>query len=123
VLRGVFEEFGAGKPVTPKFPLIPYAEAIRTYGTTSPTLLRCARGRGTAESMPRCVVGVGRQTKSDQHDHKGLLRGEKLKRRPDRSGVNVSAIAPRFGSDIVSHSTAARADAGQAAVKKAMRQP
>ena len=25
VLRGVFEEFGGGKPVTPKFPLIPYA--------------------------------------------------------------------------------------------------
>ena len=28
VLRGVFEEFGGGKPVTPQFPLIPYAEAI-----------------------------------------------------------------------------------------------
>ena len=28
VLRGVFEEFGGGKPVTPKFPLIPYAEAM-----------------------------------------------------------------------------------------------
>ena len=38
VLRGVFEEFGAGKPVTPKFPLIPYAEAIRTYGTDKPDL-------------------------------------------------------------------------------------
>ena len=29
VLRGVFEEFAGGKPVTPKFPLIPYAEAMR----------------------------------------------------------------------------------------------
>ena len=29
VLRGVFEEFAAGKPVTAKFPLIPYAEAIQ----------------------------------------------------------------------------------------------
>ena len=29
VLRGVFEEFADGKPVTPKFPLIPYAEALR----------------------------------------------------------------------------------------------
>jgi len=38
VLRGVFEEFGAGKPVTPKFPLIPYAEAIRTYGSDKPDL-------------------------------------------------------------------------------------
>ena len=38
VLRGVFEEFADGKPVTPKFPLIPYAEALRTYGTDKPDL-------------------------------------------------------------------------------------
>ncbi|HZS63265.1 MAG TPA: aspartate--tRNA ligase [Xanthobacteraceae bacterium] len=38
VLRGVFEEFGGGKPVTPKFPLIPYADALRKYGTDKPDL-------------------------------------------------------------------------------------
>jgi aspartyl-tRNA synthetase len=38
VLRGVFEEFGGGKPVTPKFPLIPYAEALRSYGSDKPDL-------------------------------------------------------------------------------------
>ncbi len=38
VLRGVFEEFGGGKPVTPKFPLIPYSEAIQKYGTDKPDL-------------------------------------------------------------------------------------
>jgi len=38
VLRGVFEEFSDGKPVTPKFPLIPYAEALRSYGTDKPDL-------------------------------------------------------------------------------------
>jgi aspartyl-tRNA synthetase len=38
VLRGVFEEFGGGKPVTAKFPLIPYAEAIGAYGTDKPDL-------------------------------------------------------------------------------------
>ncbi|HEY6256603.1 MAG TPA: aspartate--tRNA ligase [Xanthobacteraceae bacterium] len=38
VLRGVFEEFGQGKPVTPKFPLIPYAQAISAYGTDKPDL-------------------------------------------------------------------------------------
>ncbi|MEX2036290.1 MAG: aspartate--tRNA ligase, partial [Xanthobacteraceae bacterium] len=38
VLRGVFEEFSGGKPVTPKFPLIPYAEAILKYGTDKPDL-------------------------------------------------------------------------------------
>jgi aspartyl-tRNA synthetase len=38
ILRGLFEEFGAGKPVTPKFPRIPYAEAMRKYGTDKPDL-------------------------------------------------------------------------------------
>ena len=33
VLRGVFEEFGGGKPVTQKFPHIAYADAMRLYGT------------------------------------------------------------------------------------------
>src|SRR5581483_9818130 len=38
VLRGVFEEFSGGETVTPKFPLIPYAEALKTYGTDKPDL-------------------------------------------------------------------------------------
>jgi aspartyl-tRNA synthetase len=38
VIRGVFEEFGKGKAVTPKFPLIPYAEALSKYGTDKPDL-------------------------------------------------------------------------------------
>ncbi len=38
VLRGVFEEFGGGLPVTQKFPHIPYAEALRKYGTDKPDL-------------------------------------------------------------------------------------
>src|SRR5437764_83617 len=38
VMRGVFEEFGGGKPVTQKFPLIPYAEALLKYGTDKPDL-------------------------------------------------------------------------------------
>jgi aspartyl-tRNA synthetase len=38
VMRGVFEEFADGKPVTPKFPLIPFATAIRKYGTDKPDL-------------------------------------------------------------------------------------
>ncbi|MEX0753366.1 MAG: aspartate--tRNA ligase, partial [Xanthobacteraceae bacterium] len=38
VLRGVFEEFSGGKPVTQKFPLIPYAEAMQKYGTDKPDL-------------------------------------------------------------------------------------
>ncbi len=38
VLRGVFEEFSDGKPVTPKFPLIPYAQALIKYGSDKPDL-------------------------------------------------------------------------------------
>ena len=38
VIRGVFEEFSNGKSVTPKFPLIPYADALRKYGTDKPDL-------------------------------------------------------------------------------------
>jgi aspartyl-tRNA synthetase len=38
VLRGVFEEFAGGKPVTQKFPLIPYASALTRYGTDKPDL-------------------------------------------------------------------------------------
>jgi len=38
VIRGVFEEFANGKPVTPKFPLIPYADALSKYGSDKPDL-------------------------------------------------------------------------------------
>jgi aspartyl-tRNA synthetase len=38
VMRGVFEEFAGGKPVTPKFPLVPYATALKKYGTDKPDL-------------------------------------------------------------------------------------
>jgi aspartyl-tRNA synthetase len=38
VIRGVFEEFAEGKPVTQKFPQISYAAAIRAFGTDKPDL-------------------------------------------------------------------------------------
>jgi len=38
VMRGVFEEFADGKPVTQDFPRIPYAEAMRKYGSDKPDL-------------------------------------------------------------------------------------
>ncbi len=38
VMRGVFEEFGGGRPVTQTFPRIPYAEAMLKYGSDKPDL-------------------------------------------------------------------------------------
>src|ERR1700731_445910 len=36
VLRGVFEEFSEGRPVTQKFPMISYADAMTKYGSDKP---------------------------------------------------------------------------------------
>ncbi len=38
VLKGIFEEFGEGRPVTQVFPRIPYKDAIRKYGSDKPDL-------------------------------------------------------------------------------------
>ncbi|BAT60931.1 aspartate--tRNA ligase [Variibacter gotjawalensis] len=38
VIRGVFEDFADGKPVTQQFPRIPFAESLRKYGTDKPDL-------------------------------------------------------------------------------------
>ncbi|MBN8942318.1 MAG: aspartate--tRNA ligase [Rhizobiales bacterium] len=38
VIRGVFEDFAEGKPVTQAFPRIPYAESMRKYGSDKPDL-------------------------------------------------------------------------------------
>ncbi len=38
VVTGVFEDFAKGKPVTRKWPRIPFAEALRKYGSDKPDL-------------------------------------------------------------------------------------
>src|SRR4249920_2835794 len=51
VLRGVFEEFAGGKPVTPKFPMIPYATAMRDYGTDKPDLRNPLKMQNVTEAF------------------------------------------------------------------------
>jgi aspartyl-tRNA synthetase len=51
VLRGVFEEFGEGKSVTQKFPLIPYATALREYGTDKPDLRNPLKMQNVSEAF------------------------------------------------------------------------
>ncbi len=49
VLRGVFEEFSEGKPVTPSFPRIAFRDAIRRYGTDKPDLRNPIKMRNVTE--------------------------------------------------------------------------
>jgi aspartyl-tRNA synthetase len=51
VMRGVFEEFSGGKPVTQKFPLIPYAAALREYGSDKPDLRNPIRMQNVSEAF------------------------------------------------------------------------
>ena len=68
VLRGVFEEFGGGKPVTQKFPRIPYAEAMpqlrhRQAGPAQPD--RDAGRDATSSAAPasRCSPAFSRPSR------------------------------------------------------------
>ena len=54
VIRGVFEEFARGKPVTPSpWPRIPYAEAMRKYGSDKPDLRNPIVMQNVSERFPR----------------------------------------------------------------------
>ena len=53
VIRGVFEEFADGRTVTPKFPLIPYAESVAKYGTDKPDLRNPMIMQDVSDAFPR----------------------------------------------------------------------
>jgi aspartyl-tRNA synthetase len=58
VLRGIFEEFGNGWRVTQKFPRIPYAEAIRKYGSDKPDLRNPIEMQAVTEHFRGSGFGV-----------------------------------------------------------------
>ena len=58
VMHGVFEEFGGGKPVTPKFPRIPYREAMPKYGTDKPDLRNPIEMQDVSEVFRGCGFKV-----------------------------------------------------------------
>ena len=53
VLRGVFEEFGRGRPVTQTFPRIPYAQAMLDYGADKPDLRNPIKIADVTETFAR----------------------------------------------------------------------
>ena len=58
VMRGIFEEFGEGKPVTQKFPRIPYDVAIRKYGSDKPDLRNPIEMQDVSEHFRGSGFGV-----------------------------------------------------------------
>ncbi len=66
VLRGVFEEFGGGKPVTQKFPMIPYAEAMLKYGVDKPDLRNPIMIEDVTEHFARETSPSGRSRRSSR---------------------------------------------------------
>ena len=72
VMRGVFEEFADGKPVTQKFPLIPYAEAMRKYGTDKPDLRNPIEMQDVTRGVPRLRLQGVRQHPRDGPEGRGV---------------------------------------------------
>ncbi len=62
VLRGVFEEFAGGKPVTQEFPRIPFREAMLKYGSDKPDL----RNPLVIADVSRGVFARGRELQGVQ---------------------------------------------------------
>ena len=69
VLRGVFEEFAEGRPVTAQFPRIPYRQAIRKYGSDKPDL----RNPLELSAVTEHFAGSGFKVFA-AHDRRGLAR-------------------------------------------------
>ncbi len=58
VVRGLFEEFGAGRPVTGEFPRIAHADALRWYGSDKPDLRNPLKMQDVSEHFRGGGFGV-----------------------------------------------------------------
>ena len=81
VLRGVFEEFAGGKPVTAKFPLIPYARG-------DPELRQRQAGPAQSDQDAGCLRGLSRRRLQGVRPHP---RGQ-----PESGGVGHSGARRRL---------------------------
>ena len=72
VMRGVFEEFADGKPVTKEFPRIPYAEALSKYGTDKPDLRNPIVMAGRLGDLPRLGIQDFRAHPGDERHRRGV---------------------------------------------------
>jgi aspartyl-tRNA synthetase len=91
VMRGTFEEFANGKPVTPKFPLIPFADAMRKYGTDQ---------AGPAQSYQHAERqrGVPRLGLQDLREHSGREPKNEGVGHPGRRAAATAHSADRMNS-------------------------
>ena len=87
VMRGLFEEFagpagggqGKPKPVTQKFPRIPYDEAIQKYGSDKPDLRNPIAMAGRDRALPR--LGLQGVRGHDREGPQGARVGDPRARR------------------------------------------
>ena len=82
VITGVFEEFAKGKPVTKGWPRIPFAEALKKYGSDKPDLRNPIDDAGRLRAFPRLRL-QGVRADAGRPEEPGLgdpRRGRRLTR-------------------------------------------
>ena len=104
VLRGVFEEFADGKPVTPQpFPRIPYREAMLKYGTDKPDLRNpiviadvTEHFRGSGFKVVRAASSSRRRRRSARSRRRAAAQPRSFFDRHERLGAAAKASRARL---------------------------
>ncbi len=77
VITGVFEEFAKGKPVTQKWPRIPFAEALRKYGSDKPDLRNPIEMQDVSEHFRGSGFKVFARMLEDPKNHVWAISGDR----------------------------------------------